>query len=143
MRHSHGDLRYILKRQDFDLTIKNLQFNSVYLTYLQWGHLASALFRVLNRKVSWQCAHVTRHIPAHNVPIIFQGKTHPWSTGTEEVSKANTEADKTLTRTHFFLNISIITWNIWSWNESWLAGGQIDDPFAVRPENNYSYFLFL
>ena len=29
----------------------------------QWGHLASALFNVLNRKVSWQCAHVTRHIP--------------------------------------------------------------------------------
>jgi len=33
------------------------------VTLRQWGHLASALFNVLNRKVSWQCAHVTRHIP--------------------------------------------------------------------------------
>lgn len=30
---------------------------------LQWGHRASALLRVLKRKVSWQWAQVTRHIP--------------------------------------------------------------------------------
>jgi hypothetical protein len=51
-----------------------------------------------------------------------------------------TSANKTFNlRTNFFRNISIITWNIWSWNESRLAGGQIDDPFAVRPKSNYSY----
>lgn len=32
-------------------------------TFLQCGHLARALLRVLKMKVSWQCAHVTRHIP--------------------------------------------------------------------------------
>ncbi len=35
--------------------------------YLQWGHLARALLSVLNRNVSWQCAHVTRHIPAKSI----------------------------------------------------------------------------
>jgi len=32
-------------------------------TFLQCGHLARALFSVLKRKVSWQWAHVTLHIP--------------------------------------------------------------------------------
>ena len=34
-----------------------------WLTFLQWGHLANALLRVLKRNVSWQWAHVTLHIP--------------------------------------------------------------------------------
>merc|ERR1712025_489940 len=32
-------------------------------TFLQCGHLARALFSVLNKNVSWQCAQVTLHIP--------------------------------------------------------------------------------
>ena len=37
--------------------LKNVQ------TFLQCGHLARALFSVLNKNVSWQCAQVTLHIP--------------------------------------------------------------------------------
>jgi hypothetical protein len=82
------------------------------------------------RYTTHPCTQCPDHFPSYDTSLVDRDRGSVQSEHmSEQIFNKNT----------FFRNISIITWNIWSWNECWLAGSQIDDPLTVRPKNNYSY----